>query len=141
MLGRYNIMTITYELDLNSFEAWSGAKETLERIQRDGKCAELENVLEELYPDGMTETELNDLLWFDSESVYEWLGIRSESQIEKEIEEAEEELAEVQSNLEDDLDDDELTTEERAEIIESYQPDIDEIKERIADLKEELEEI
>lgn len=134
-------MTITYELDLNRFEAWSGAKETLERIQREGKCEELENVLEELYPDGMTETELNDLLWFDSESVYEWLGIRSEEQIEKEIKEAEEELAEVQSNLEDDLDDDELTTEERAEIIESYQPDIDEIKERIADLKEELSEL
>ena len=134
-------MTITYELDLNSFQAWSGAKETLERIQREGKCEELENVLEELYPDGMTETELNDLLWFDSESVYEWLGIRSEEQIEKEIKEAEEELEELQSNLEDDLDDDELTTEERAEIIESYQPDIDEIKERIADLKEELENI
>ena len=134
-------MTVTYELDLNSFQAWSGAKDTLDRIQREGKCAELENVLEELYPDGMTETELNDLLWFDSESVYEWLGIRSEEQIEKEIKEAEEELAEVQSNLEDDLDDDELTTEERAEIIESYQPDIDEIKERIADLKEELSEL
>ena len=134
-------MTITYELDLNSFQAWSGAKDTLDRIQREGKCAELENILEELYPDGMTETELNDLLWFDSESVYEWLGIRSEEQIEKEIKEAEEELDEVQSNLEDDLDDDELTTEERAEIIESYQPDIDEIKERIADLKEELSEL
>ena len=134
-------MTITYELDLERFEAWSGAKETLERIEREGKCEELENVLEELYPDGMTETELNDLLWFDSESVYEWLGIRSEEQIEKEIKEAEEELAEIQSNLEDDLDDDELTTEERAEIIESYQPDIDEIKERIADLNEELENI
>ena len=134
-------MTITYELDLNSFQAWSGAKETLERIQREGKCTELENVLEELYPDGMTETQLNDLLWFDSESVYEWLGIRSEEQIEKEIKEAEEELAEVQSNLEDDLNDDELTTEEREEIIESYQPDIDEIKERITDLKEELSEL
>ena len=133
-------MTITYELDLNSFEAWSGAKETLERIQREGKCAELENVLEELYPDGMTETELNDLLWFDSESVYEWLGIRSESQIEKEIEEAEAELEEKLSDLEFDLDDD-LTEEERKDIIESYQPEIDEIKERIADLKEELEEI
>ena len=134
-------MTITYELDLNSFEAWSGAKDTLDRIQREGKCAEREKILEELYPDGMTETELNDLLWFDSESVYEWLGIRSEEQIEKEIKEAEEELAEIQSNLEDDLDDDELTTEERTEIIESYQPDIDEIKERIADLKEELSEL
>ena len=134
-------MTITYELDLERFEAWSGAKDTLDRIQREGKCGLLEQILEDTYPDGMTETELNDLLWFDSESVYEWLGIRSEEQIEKEIKEAEEELAEVQSNLEDDLDDDELTTEERAEIIESYQPDIDEIKERIADLKEELEEI
>ena len=133
-------MTITYELDLNSFQAWSGAKETLERIQREGKCAELENILEELYPDGMTETELNDLLWFDSESVYEWLGIRSEGQIEKEIEEAEAELEEKLSDLEFDLDDD-LTEEERKDIIESYQPEIDEIKERIADLKEELEEI
>ena len=140
MLGRYNIMTITYELDLNSFEAWSGAKETLERIQREGKCAELENVLEELYPDGMTETELNDLLWFESESVYEWLGIRSEGQIEKEIEESEAELEEKLSDLEFDLDDD-LTEEERKDIIESYQPEIDEIKERISDLKEELEEI
>ena len=134
-------MTITYELDLNSFEAWSGAKDTLDRIQREGKCSLLEQILEDIYPDGMTETELNDLLWFEPETVYEWLGIRSEGQIEKEIEEAEEELAEVQSNLEDDLDDDELTTEERAEIIESYQPDIDEIKERIVDLKEELSEL
>ena len=134
-------MRITYDLDLNRFEAWSGAKETLERIQREGKCGLLEQILDDIHPDGMTETELNDLLWFEPETVYEWLGIRSESQIEKEIEEAEEELAEVQSNLEDNLDDDKLTTEERAEIIESYQPDIDEIKERIADLKEELEEI
>lgn len=134
-------MTITYELDLNSFQAWSGAKDTLDRIQREGKCSLLEQILEDTYPDGMTETELNDLLWFDSESVYEWLGIRSEEQIKREIKEAEEELDEVQNNLEDDLDDDELTTEERAEIIESYQPDIDEIKERIADLKEELSEL
>ena len=133
-------MTITYELDLNRFEAWSGAKDTLERIQREGKCTELENILEELYPDGMTETELNDLLWFETETVYEWLGIRSEEQIKKEIEEAEAELEDKISDLEFDLDDN-LTEEERKDIIESYQPEIDEIKERIADLKEELEEI
>ena len=133
-------MTITYELDLNSFEAWSGAKETLERIQREGKCGLLEQILEDTYPDGMTETELNDLLWFEPETVYEWLGIRSEEQIKKEIEEAEAELEEKLSDLEFDLDDD-LTEEERKDIIESYQPEIDEIKERIADLKEELEEI
>ena len=133
-------MTITYELDLNSFQAWSGAVDTLERIQREGKCSLLEQILEDIYPDGMTETELNDLLWFEPETVYEWLGIRSEGQIEKEIEEAEAELEEKLSDLEFDLDDD-LTEEERKDIIESYQPEIDEIKERIADLKEELEEI
>ena len=133
-------MTITYELDLNGFQAWSGAVDTLERIQREGKCAELENVLEELYPDGMTETELNDLLWFEPETVYEWLGIRSEEQIKNEIEEAEAELEDKISDLEFDLDDN-LTEEERKDIIESYQPEIDEIKERITYLKEELEEI
>ena len=73
-------MKITYELDLDRFEAWSGAKDTLERIQNEGKCTELENILEDLYPDGMTETELNDLLWFDSESVYEWLGIDNDEE-------------------------------------------------------------
>ena len=134
-------MTITYDLDLNSFNAWSGAVDTLDRIQREGKCEELENILEDLYPDGMTETQLNDLLWFDSEQVYEWLGIRSEEQIRKEIKEAEDELDDMQSDLEDELDDEDLTTEERAEIIDSYQSDIDEIKERIADLNEELENI
>lgn len=132
-------MTITYELDLRNFKAWSGAKDTLERIQREGKCDALENILEELYPDGMTETELNDLLWFEPDTVYEWLGIRSEKQIQEEIEEAEAELEDKISDLEFDLDDD-LMEEERKDIIESYQPEIDEIKERITELKEELEE-
>lgn len=134
-------MTIIYELDLERFEAWSGGKQTLERVIDEGKCELLEQMLEELYPDGMTETQLNDLLWFDSESVYEWCGIRSESQIEREISEAEDELADMESDLESELDDEDLTQEERKEIIESYQSDIDEIKERIAELKEELKEI
>lgn len=134
-------MTITYELDLDSFKAWSGAVDTLDRVRREGKCAELEAILKDTYPDGMTETELNDLLWFDSESVYEWLGMRSETQIRAEIKDAESELEDLQNNLADDLDDEDLTTEERAEIIDSYQSDIDEIKERIADLNEELENI
>lgn len=74
------IMTITYELDLDRFEAWSGAKDTLDRVREEGKCSELENILEELYPDGMTETELNDLLWFEPETVYEWLGIDNDGE-------------------------------------------------------------
>lgn len=81
-------MRIYSELDLNTFEAWNGAVKTLFRIRREGKCEELESVLEENYPEGIDETELNDLLWFDSETVYEWVGLRTESEIESEIEEA-----------------------------------------------------
>ena len=104
-------MTITYELDLERFEAWSGGKRTLERVIDEGKCGLLEQILEETYLEGMTETQLNDLLWFDSETVYEWCGIRSEEQIEREIQEAEDELADIESDLESELDDEDLTQE------------------------------
>ena len=68
-------MKMTYELDLYTFKAWEGAVETLERIRAENKCRTLERVLEELYPDGMSDTELNDLLWFEPETVYGWLGM------------------------------------------------------------------
>ena len=134
-------MTITYELDLDSFKAWSGAVDTLDRVRREGKCTELEAILEDTYPDGMTETELNDLLWFEADTVYEWLGMRSETQIRAEIKDAESELEDLQNDLAYDLDDEELTTEERADIIDGYQPDIDELKAKIVELNEELDEL
>lgn len=77
-------MKVYYELDLNNFKAWSGAVDILNRIQEENKIEELETILEELYPDGMSETELNDLLWFDSESVFEWLGITEETEEDEE---------------------------------------------------------
>lgn len=94
-------MKITYDLDLETFEAWSGAVDTLKRVRNAGKCAELEAVLEELYPDGMSETGLNDLLWFEPESVYEWVGIRSDTAIRKELEAKEEELEALQDEWAD----------------------------------------
>lgn len=75
-------MIIGYELDLNNFEAWSGAVSTLERIKDAGKTDEAEQLLEEFYPDGMTETRLNDLLWFEDEWLFECLGIADEDEDE-----------------------------------------------------------
>ena len=77
-------MQITYELDLARFEAWSGARDTLDRVYNEGLCEELEAILEDAYPDGMTETELNDLLWFEPELIFEWLGIEDEDEEEEE---------------------------------------------------------
>lgn len=77
-------MQITYELDLRNFEAWSGAIDTLDRIIEEDKCEDLEFILEDMYPDGMTEGELNDLLWFEPETIFDWLGIEDEDEEEEE---------------------------------------------------------
>ena len=77
-------MRIYSETSLENFEAWSGAIDTLDRVREAGKCDELESILEDLYPDGMSETELNDLLWFEPETVFEWLEIEEEEEAEEE---------------------------------------------------------
>ena len=68
-------MKITSEMSLKNFKAWSGAKDTLNKLIELDKCDELEFILDDLYPDGLTETELNDILWFEDEWIYETLGI------------------------------------------------------------------
>ena len=67
-------MTIKTEQSLSNFEFWSGAKTNAEQLTSE-EFDTLENELEDLYPDGMTETEINDLLWFDFEWVCETLGL------------------------------------------------------------------
>lgn len=75
-------MKIYKEINLESFEAWGDAIGTLDKVREAGKCDELESIIEELYPDGMSETDFNDLLWFEPETVYEWLGIEEEEEEE-----------------------------------------------------------
>lgn len=135
-------MKIYSETSLYSFEAWSGGENTLDRVIEEGKTDELEAILEDMYPDGIDETALNDILRFESEWVYEVCGIRSESQIREELEEAKEEFAELMENYEDECDDEDLTDEEKAEIWEeSYKDDAEELEEKIKELEEELENI
>lgn len=54
---------------------WSGAVKTLEVIEREGKQNELMILLDEMFPEGATETEVNDYLWFDDYYIYDELGI------------------------------------------------------------------
>ena len=63
---------------LDEFEPWSGAVENFERITEEDKLDELDNLIAELYPDGISVTGLNDLLWFEWEYVFESLGIEFE---------------------------------------------------------------
>jgi hypothetical protein len=65
-------MKITRELDLLNFEFWSGAKDHSFTYS---ELTELENSLEDLYPDGTTETTINDLFWFEDEFLCECIGL------------------------------------------------------------------
>ena len=69
---------INENLSISDFEAWSGAKDTKETIIDNNKEHEFDSLIEELYPDGLTDTQLNDLLWHDSDWVLEQLGIEIE---------------------------------------------------------------
>ena len=69
-------MKVYYEENLKDFESWSGATETKNIIINEGKEEEFEELIEELYPNGVSATELNDLLWFDSEYILNCLEIQ-----------------------------------------------------------------
>lgn len=60
-------MTITTEVSLENFEAWSGAICRLDTLREKGACDEVERYLEEIFPDGMSDTDVNDYLWFEVE--------------------------------------------------------------------------
>ena len=77
-------MKITMELSLENFEAWAGSVDTKEKIIEAGKAEEFEALIDELYPDGIDATQLNDILWFDAEWLYENLGMTEEEEEEEE---------------------------------------------------------
>lgn len=82
-------MKIITEQSLANFEFWGGAKNTAQRIwEKKGREGwnDLEEALCEFYPDGIDATELNDLLWFDTETIYEGLGIYDDDENENEEE-------------------------------------------------------
>ena len=56
--------------------SWSGALDTLKDIEEADKEDELMYLLEEVFADTIpTETEVNDFLWFERDSIYESLGL------------------------------------------------------------------
>lgn len=147
-------MKVYCELDLENFEAWSGAEDTLDRIRNEGKIGALEAILEDAYPDGIDETELNDLLRFDDEQVFEWLGIRSESVIRQELQDAKEELSDLKEEVSDlvaeyndecigiaDWERKELWDNDYKDNYDDLQEQIKETQEKIKELEEELENI
>ena len=91
-------MKIYKEESLRDFDFWSGAKDTVKYLT-DEELDQIETMLEEINPDGMDETEINDFFWFEDDTIAEWLGYddfeelmhRDDEDWEEEEEEEEEE--------------------------------------------------
>ena len=61
--------------DLSEFEPWSGAVDTYNKIIEAGKGEEFISHLDDIYPDGVSHTQLNDILLFESEWCYSLVGL------------------------------------------------------------------
>ena len=68
-------MKIYDELNLSEVNTWAGATEVKNVIINEGLEEEFESLIDELFPDGLSITELNDLLWFDYKYIFDCLGI------------------------------------------------------------------
>lgn len=66
-------MKVITETNLTDFDFWSGAKYLADKLT----YSELESIseqLEDIYPDGMTDTQINDLFWHDEDFICQMIG-------------------------------------------------------------------
>lgn len=59
--------------DCYDFDFWSGAKDTVAYLLN-SEVNEILSMLEDCCSDGMSETELNDFFWFETDTIAEWIG-------------------------------------------------------------------
>ena len=71
---------LTITKSFATYEPWGQAVDTFERIKKADKLEEAESILEELYPEGITETSLNDILAFEPEWLLNELGIADDEE-------------------------------------------------------------
>ena len=94
-------MTYTVETSLADFPAWSGAVHTLDVLIEKDLCDTVETCLVDVLGEYPTDTEINDMLWFETDAIAEWCGFSSWEALENGEEEEEEtaEEEEVDNNF------------------------------------------
>lgn len=78
------------ETSLENFEAWSGGRDTLEVLIEKGLCDTVEAFLEEVLGEDISDTAINDVLWFERDTIADWCGFSSWEALENGEEEEEE---------------------------------------------------
>ena len=72
-------MKVYKEMNLRNFEFWSRAKDNAETLTSE-QLDMVDSILEELYPYGMNETEINNFFGFGFNTIRKWLGIEKEEE-------------------------------------------------------------
>jgi hypothetical protein len=80
-------MRVVKEFNLEDFEAWAGGRDTLDTLIEKNLVEKADIIIEQYFNDcgdvePPTETELNDLLWFEREWLAEALGFGSWDELE-----------------------------------------------------------
>lgn len=73
-------MQVVKETTLKDFEFWCGGASTSSYLTSE-ELDIVEGILEDMYPDGIYETDLNDFFWFECDTIAEWLGYESFEEI------------------------------------------------------------
>ena len=73
-------MKVYKEVNAYNFDFWSGAEDTVNYLTAE-EVNTIFEMLEELYPEGIDETQVNDFFWFEEDTIAEWLGYRSFEEI------------------------------------------------------------
>ena len=74
-------MQYTVEESLQDFKAWSGGKDTLDDLWAHNvvdKAEEYINMVTAGQGELLTQTEINDILWFERDEIYKYCGIYDE---------------------------------------------------------------
>lgn len=75
-------MKLTREESLSNFDFWAGAADRVKHLT-ENELATIERELNELYPEGMSDTFLNDLFWFDFDFICELIGTDEETVLDR----------------------------------------------------------
>ena len=86
------------ETSLENFEAWSGGRDTLEVLIEKGLCDTVEACLEEVLGEDISDTAINDVLWFERDKIADWCVFSSWEALENGQEEEEEETEEEEAD-------------------------------------------
>lgn len=79
-------MELKHDVPLRHFEFWSGAEQRARHLTLE-QLDQIEFELEQLYPEGMTDTQVNDIFWFEEDFIAQCLGYSDWEALEEDEEE------------------------------------------------------